>query len=332
VPDTNLEVIAVDDRSSDDTGALIDAAAALDPRIRPLHIDTLPEGWLGKGHAMHRGVEHATGEWLLFIDADVRISPDTLQRVLAMAVEDNLDHVTLLPRLKAQGWGDALLIYAFGLSLMVNARLDAVEDPTRDAFVGLGAFNLVRRSRLDQSPGLSWLRLEIADDMGLGLLIKQAGGRTRVASAIDDLRLRWYPGLSAMIRGLEKNLFAVICRFSLPRAIAMISAGVLVQLAPWLALAAPQPWIRLSGILALAISPLPGLILAKRWHQSPLVGAFSAVGQWLLIAALIRSTYVVTRAGGVAWRNTWYPVALLREHQRVNVRSWGRTKKLELER
>jgi len=81
----NLEVVIIDDRSTDRTGAVAEQLAAADPRIRILHIDELPAGWLGKVHALHRGIEVCNGEWLLFTDADVELRRGTLRRALTTA-------------------------------------------------------------------------------------------------------------------------------------------------------------------------------------------------------------------------------------------------------
>ncbi len=108
----NLEIVLVDDRSTDGTGVLADRLAARDPRIRVVHVAELPPGWLGKLHAMHRGVAEATGEWLLFSDADVHLEPGTLQRAIAWAERRGLDHVAAFPQLRPVSfWLDATLSF-----------------------------------------------------------------------------------------------------------------------------------------------------------------------------------------------------------------------------
>jgi glycosyltransferase involved in cell wall biosynthesis len=95
---SDLEIILVNDRSTDATGAIIDRLAKNDPQIRALHIRKLPGGWLGKVHALHCGVAKARGEWLLFTDADVHFAPETLRRALAHVLQLQADHLALIPR------------------------------------------------------------------------------------------------------------------------------------------------------------------------------------------------------------------------------------------
>ena len=95
----DLEVIAVNDRSEDDTGAILDRLAAADPRLKVVHVTELPAGWLGKNHALADGGAAATGEWILFTDADIHFRPDVLRRAVAHARAHSLDHLAAIPAL-----------------------------------------------------------------------------------------------------------------------------------------------------------------------------------------------------------------------------------------
>ena len=99
-----LEVVLIDDRSTDGTGAVVDAIAAADARVRALHLTSLPPGWLGKLHAMNEGLRLATGEWVLFSDADVHLAPGTLERAVRLAEAQRLDHLSILPQLRPATW------------------------------------------------------------------------------------------------------------------------------------------------------------------------------------------------------------------------------------
>ena len=111
------------------TGAIIDRLARQDRRIRPIHIEVLPQGWLGKVHALHRGVQQAKGEWILFCDADVHFSPNLLKRSIAYALGHNLDHLTLIPKLQHKGFWLDVAVRSFGLLFLLSARAGSVSKP-----------------------------------------------------------------------------------------------------------------------------------------------------------------------------------------------------------
>lgn len=200
-----LELVLVDDRSTDATGAVADAFARAEPRLQVVHVSHLPEGWLGKVHAMQRGLERASGEWVLFSDADVHLAPGMLERVIAHAEHEGLDHVCVLPRITSPCFLLQATISTFFRVICTGARLWAVPDPRSSAAVGIGAFNLVRRSALERSPGLEWLKMEIGDDVALGMMLKRSGARPAVLNGRSEVSLEFYPSLRALSRSLEKN-------------------------------------------------------------------------------------------------------------------------------
>ena len=109
------EVIAVDDRSEDATGAILAAAAKNDARLKPARVDSLPAGWLGKPHALQQAYERSSGEWLVFTDADVHFAPDLLRRAIALAEENHWDHMTLLGAPKMYTFGEKVAMMFFGI-------------------------------------------------------------------------------------------------------------------------------------------------------------------------------------------------------------------------
>jgi len=314
-----LEFVFVDDRSRDHTGALLDALAAADPRVRALHVAQLPPGWLGKVHALHVGAAAARGEWLLFTDADVHVRPGCLERALAFAEARALDHLVVLPGLPREGFLLECAYAAFGRSFVLSQRLWAVSDPRSSAATGVGAFNLVRRAHLERTPGFEWLKLDVADDLALGLLLKSHGGRCAVLSATDLLSVRWYDSLPAMLRGLEKNTFAIAgCRLSTTAVLAV--GSLLLDFAPLLALAGlGHAWLSLLGAGTLAVS-LAVAAVSARWAGRPLLPALCfPVGSLLLSAIVLRAGLLGWRRGGVVWRDTFHASAELRRGARVSL-------------
>jgi len=176
----NLEIVVVNDRSSDQTGPIIDEAATLDSRIKAVHNSKLPSGWLGKVHALHLGQLASTSDWILFTDADVHFAPDALEQTIAFCEQEGIDHLAVCPDLSGRSELANSLIAHFHMILMFLVSPRAVKDPTKPDGVGVGAFNLVRRKTLQASQGFEWLRLEVADDFALGTVLKAEGGRGKI--------------------------------------------------------------------------------------------------------------------------------------------------------
>ncbi|MEZ4410735.1 MAG: glycosyltransferase [Polyangiales bacterium] len=314
-----LEVVAVDDRSEDATGAILDAIAAEDPRLRAIHVTSLPDGWLGKLHAMKRGEEAAAGEWILFSDADVHFAPGTLRKVIAHAVATGLDHVTVVPHFTATGYALDACIDVFLRNLTICGRLWAVPDPASSAAAGGGLFNLVRRSALARTPGLEWIRLEIADDMGLAQMIKKHGGRSEVLHARGHVSLAFYDTLAGLARGVEKSALPVIGRFS--------HAALHAQFVPYIALevftvaapfVAPRGWPATLSLVALCLM-LATTALTQAWAGRSLrtlpAAPFAAV---LTAVFMLRSSWSAARRGGIVWRGTTYDLDTLKAGARYS--------------
>lgn len=318
----DFQVIFVDDRSSDESSAIARRLARADPRLLPLRIEHLPAGWLGKPHALARGLQEAKGEWVLFADADVRFAPDTLSRAVGMAIQQKVDHLTAFPDLLGGTFWLKVAAGTFGAHLLAGLSLKRLRDPRSSHSMGVGAFNLVRSSLLAQTPGFSWLRMEVADDLGLARMIKNAGGKTLAVSGHGQIGLTWYDHVPEMIRGLEKNTFGVMASYQPARALlaalAMTSFALAPLLAWWPGLPAGLP---LAGAAALMAPPLCTLLGRRRFGLEWAPSFFTPVGLIILSWALLRSCLRCSRQGGILWRGTFYPVAELRKGQRVQI--WG---------
>src|SRR6202047_2120692 len=206
----NLEIIAVDDRSQDSTGRILEEFARAHQRLRVLHVSELPNGWLGKPHALQKAYESATGEWLLFTDADVRFAPDALRRAAAMVQQKNLDHLTLFGDVEMVGFWETVLVTFFGLAFHIANDPHRASNPNSRFYVGVGAFKLLKRSAYEASGTHRRLAMEVVDDMKLGKIVKQGGFRSSVGVAQDAVVIRWHAGLGNLVRGVTKNFFAAL--------------------------------------------------------------------------------------------------------------------------
>jgi len=316
----NLEIILVNDRSMDGTGKIIDRFASSDARIHAVHVDQLPAGWLGKVHALQCGIQKATGTWLLFTDADVHFTGGTLRRAVAFALNQGCDHLALIPLTLQSGFWLDVVVRTFGLLFFVTTRAGSANRPSSKTFVGIGAFNLVRAQTLCRTQGFEWLRLEPADDVGLALMIKLAGGVSRLAIAYENLTVEWYPTVGAMFKGLEKNLFGPACYYHWW--LMLIQVGVLCALAvaPLTALGwglqQPSLPVLLSGLSAVVAHGIFSLVVDHRGREAVDV-LMLPVGLLMIGAMLIRAAYKCIQNGGVDWRGTHYSLAELRAGQRV---------------
>lgn len=314
---TNLHILAIDDRSTDRTGAIMDSIASRDPgRITSLHIERLPPGWLGKTHAMALAARHAIAvyqpRYILFTDADVLFHPQILRRSLAFAVAQQADHFVAIPTPILKSFGEAILLGYLQVMGLWAARPWKVADPRapRDA-VGIGAFNLLRTSAYQQLGGFDRLRLQILEDLTLARSVKQAGLRQRIAFAPGMVTLHWASGLFGVVNVMTKNLFAVF-RFRATLLLPASAALLFFCLLPVAALFRPST--RAPGLLALvAITGLYRL-LSRFSRIPPWTALFFPISALLFLYSLLRSMFTTLRQGGVTWRGTFYPLAELRKN------------------
>jgi len=326
----DYEVIAVDDRSDDATGEILDGlqqewrerGEELHHRLKVLHILELPAGWLGKTHAMWSAGKQATGQWILFTDADVLYRRDALRRAVAYAERQHADHMVLFPTMVMQSVGERMMI-AFFQSQFVFARRPwkAADPQSRDA-IGVGAFNLIRREAYERIGTYERMRLDVLDDMRLGELVKQEGLRQRVAFGRNLLRLRWVFGAGGMVRNLTKNGFAIL-KFNAWFALLAVCGVLLLNVGPFAGALMTTGWPRAGFLLAIAAIFL--VYVGMSWHSDvpSWLAVLHPVGALVFCYALARSAALTLLRGGVEWRGSFYSLAELREFMRKEARwSW----------
>lgn len=308
-----LEIIAVNDRSQDATGVLLDRLAAENQRLSVVHLDSLAEGWLGKSHAMHVAASRATGDYLLFTDADVFFTPDLLRKAVTMCEARGLDHLALAPRLECSGFFEKAVNLYFVMMLCIASQPWLVRTGWRMSYVGVGAFNLVRRLAYAQCGGHTTIRLDVLDDVKLGKLIKQTGLKQDVLDAREGVRVRWQEGYWGVVRGLEKNGFAVF-DYSLAKLAIGSVLMFLATLFPYLAIVLWPDW-HTAGFLATVIFiHVAGAYGAWRlgFGMAPTAGL--PVAAITMIFTMWRSAVLTLARRGVQWRDTFYPLSVLREN------------------
>ncbi|MFY9801766.1 MAG: glycosyltransferase family 2 protein [Candidatus Acidiferrales bacterium] len=305
------DVIAVNDRSEDATESILQSAARKDQRLKVMSISSLPAGWLGKPHALQKAFEHSTGEWLVFTDADVHFEPKVLRLSIALAEEKHWDHMPLLCHTKMFSVGEKIAMTFFGMAFLIGIRPWRVSDPKSGSYVGIGAFQLIRRSAYEKIGEHRRLAMEVVDDVKLGKLVKEAGCSSGIAKAGSSVSVYWHKGVRNIIRGTTKNFFATT-GFSLPMVCVQILGLLLLSVMPWVVLPFVHGWSRAFAGIAVGLAICAECGVAIENGVSPLYALTHPIGALIFGWMLARSTIVTLWQGGIKWRGTFYPLEELK--------------------
>jgi glycosyltransferase involved in cell wall biosynthesis len=306
-----LEIIGVDDRSEDATGRILDEFAASHPRFRAIHVKELPAGWLGKPHALQQAYKASSGEWLLFTDADVRFQIDVLRRAMSMIAERNFDHLSLFGDVEMVGFWEKVVVTFFGMAFHLATAPSEVINPKSGAYVGVGAFQLLKRSVYEAAGTHRRLAMEVIDDMKLGKIVKQAGFRSGVGIAQDFVVVRWHAGARNLINGVTKNFFAG-SGFSVARVAISIFGLLLMNVLPFAGLIFGHGWVRIIAGICVAIVLCFHAGVDRVMRVSPLYCFTVPIGAVIFAYMLLRSTVYTLKQGGIIWRGTFYPLDALK--------------------
>ena len=306
------EVVAVDDRSEVATAAILKSAAQKDPRLKVIRVDSLPAGWLGKPHALQRAYENSIGDWLVLTDADVHFAPDVLQRAMALAEKNKWDHLSLLADATMFTFGEKMMMTFFAFAFVMSTRPWNVSNPKSPTYMGVGAFQLIRRSTYEKMGTHQRLAMEVVDDMKLGKLVKEAGCRSGVGRAGPAVSVHWHSGVRNIILGTEKNFYAAAGYspwIAGGQLVAIFSAWIF----PWVALPFVHGWARVFAVMAIVVSMAAQAGAAREFRVSWLYALTQPVGAVIFFWMLLRSTIVTIRNGGIRWRGTFYSLEELKK-------------------
>jgi glycosyltransferase involved in cell wall biosynthesis len=204
----NFEVVVVNDRSTDATGAVLDSLAGTDARLRIIEGTELPAGWLGKPHAMRQAFDVARGSWVLATDADMLFAPAALRTAMAYALASGVDALTLIPHFESGSFWERVVIPAWAWVLLIVSVFYRVNDARSPRAMGIGGFFLVRAEALRRVGGYEKLRDEVAEDFRLAEMLKRSGAAFRLEFAPRLLRTRMYTNFREMYECHSKNWFA----------------------------------------------------------------------------------------------------------------------------
>lgn len=314
----DLQVIAVNDRSADRTGEIIDRLAGGDKRLSAVHVRELREGWFGKNNAMREGQTRAGGEWLCFTDADCEfICPRTLTVAMRYAMEKGADFLSVLPTHQTHGFWERVIQPACSGILMIWFNPMRVNDPRSSAAYANGAFMLMRRSCYEAIGGHEPVKTELNEDIHMARYAKAAGQRLVVVSNQDLYTVRMYASLRQIWAGWSRIFYG--CFVTLRRLLLSALVVTVLSLSPWIALicaaivtlAAEQrhsTWSQLCwAALAACAAQLSVTVRFYALNRTgPAYGLFYPVGAAVGLGALLNA---IRRIGGrrsVTWRGTTY--------------------------
>ena len=315
----SLEVIAIDDRSVDRTGAILDEMAAADPRLTVIHVQpgTLGPGWTGKNNALFAGAKRATGDWLLFVDSDVVLDRTAVSRTVTVAQYKKYDLFSVLPRLETHTLWEGMLIplCSAAAATMYLIALNNNDKFRRFGFAN-GQYLMMPRASYDAIGGHEVVKDRFCEDTEIARLVKERGMRSRVSWGEDICAVRMYSSLPAIIKGWSRIYYAAkvgqkkhilgAINFLLTSCFTAYAA-LIYGIYRW---AHPHgnmldhAWLYAAAFHLLVMSVVLGVMY--RWSKnSPLYALLFPVGGTLLLWTLAKALYTCFTKR-LDWRGTSY--------------------------
>jgi chlorobactene glucosyltransferase len=310
-------IIVVDDDSTDGTAAEVECAAMRDARIRLIRLGPLPQGWTGKPRACWSGAQRTDAEWLCFIDADVRASPELLSTAVAAAEAGGIDLLSLAPFQVLGSFWERLIVPAGLLLIACVIDLRRIGDPAAREVSINGQVLLIRRSVYFAVGGHAAVGAEVCEDKALALNVKKGGWRYRFLDGRDLARTRMYADLASLWSGFAKNAVEIIgspaATLAAATASAIVAWGTLIIPAlAALALhgaATPAAMLGLALCLTGSLLVLAVQVATARHLEIPLVFGLLFPVAYTAVAALAVASVSARRAGRVRWKGRMYEIA-----------------------
>jgi GT2 family glycosyltransferase len=274
--------------------------------LRLLESSALPDGWVGKNHALWIGVQQAKSPWILFTDADAEHKKDSVSRALQIAQEQNAALVSFSPEQITESWYERSLIPYIYLRLARKFSCEKVNDPKSPAAAANGQFLMIRRDVYDTIGGHSSVAGEVLEDVALAMRVKAAGHRISFSSGKDIVRVRMYRSFRGMWQGWKKNLYRLMG--GTPWAVFREMESNL----PWIpllliGLGLKYPILLFAGVLLLIVrQTIYGLELAR--NQFPFSFIFYYVPAVMLYVGVLWASYRSHVHGRIEWKGREYAV------------------------
>jgi glycosyltransferase involved in cell wall biosynthesis len=310
-----LEIIVINDRSTDATASILERIAGAHPMLRVVHINALPVGWLGKNHALLQGAQIASGEYLLFTDADVVFAPDAVSRAVSYARLHAVDHLTLLFDVIARTQLLRMMLLSFAVAFMARFQPWKVNQSS-ELFVGIGGFNMVRRDAYFAAKGHAAIPMAVLDDLALGQLMKRSGYRQHVLNGVEMVAVEWYRSTCDLGKGIEKNIFAAF-DYQLIRLLGVTALMLAGRVWPWIALFVTDGliWLFSAATIVVGLALYAYLLAIRGWSWRCL--AFAPIVPLVELWMWWKGSLSTLTRGGIVWRGTFYPLKDIRDGHNV---------------
>ena len=301
----DLEVIVVNDRSVDGTGAVLEQMQKQYPGLLIYNISELPEGWLGKNHALQYGAEWARGEYLLFTDADIVMEKSSLARAMHHMLENKLDHMSVFFKNIAPGGLLNALILDAGGGLMLLLKPWKAKDPNSKRYMGVGAFNLVKSTVYKAIDGHKTIAMHPIDDVMIGKVIKHSGFSQDCLLGHNFIQAEWYVTVSGLINGLMKNTFAFY-NYKMTHVLFGVFMVVITNILPLWAFFFTSGMTQ--GLFGAAVM-VRILSFARGFSMTgtnPWYSVWALVTPHIYIYIALKAAITTTINKGIIWRGTYY--------------------------
>lgn len=315
----NIEVIVLDDRSTDATLTQLKEIASRDSRLLPISGSDLPEGWAGKPHALYQASAVARGEWLCFVDADTFLKPEAISSCYAKALETEADLFTVMTDQILGSFWEKVVMPLVMTALSVGFSPRKVNDPNRRDAVANGQFILIKRSIYNLIGGHEKVKDQIVEDKAISEQVKWNGHRLVVADGMQLVRTRMYTSMPGMWEGWTKNIYlglrdhvGMLLLGAFGASLGLIAALFLpvwplmgliwyVKSDEWMALV-----VILESLLIWGYLLYYRMVIARKMNISPWYAWTTPLGAGIFAAMMLTSAWKVISGQGVTWRGRTY--------------------------
>ena len=302
-----FDVIAIDDRSTDETGKILDEIAAANPRLRVIHVHDLPAGWLGKSHALHVGTREVKSDWLLFVDSDVTLEKNALSATLSLAIKRKYDALSILTRLECHRFIERLLLPPLAGAWGVMHTISLTNEDSRKTIAAAnGQFFLIRRDVYEMVGGHDAVRNQITEDVELMRLLKSRDLKTRFFSGAHLAATRMHTNFHQIFNSWGR-IFSGTSRRKPGRILAAITFLILAIFTVYPAIVwAVCDHSAMWGIVAAAhlVLMTAYLMLIYRWSGNPKRAALLAPITAAIMLAIFVFSLRKCRTGRIVWRGS----------------------------